>query len=331
MLRSTGRFTWVLLLIIAAWPVAAQAEVIQFRISGEILAEPFADPDGDLGSIDAGDQFTGFFRYDADTPELGGGVDPHNGAYFVPIGFVPLSFDVGEMTFQTDPAPDFPLSIGVSDDFDDGLVVSDSIAIYDESPLPPEGFAGTPVELGLSFYSSDPSVLSDISLPRQYNLSDWEEVIVFFGASSSETGQWIEFIGRIDELEPTEYAPELQAGDANQDLEFDQLDLVQVQQQALYLTGQPATWGGGDWNGAPGGSPGSPPVGDGLFNQQDIVAALQNSLYLSGPYAALGTGGHSGDGQTSIGDLVYVPEPTSIALLWLGLLGLAGRRTSRRR
>ena len=47
--------------------------------------------------------------------------------------------------------------------------------------------------------------------------------------------------------------PKLQAGDADQDLDFDQLDLVQVQIAAKYLTGQAATWGEGDWNGAPGG------------------------------------------------------------------------------
>ena len=67
--------------------------------------------------------------------------------------------------------------------------------------------------------------------------------------------------------------PVLQAGDADQDLDFDQLDLVQVQIAAKYLTGQVATWGEGDWNGAPGGSPGNPPAGDHVFNQLDIISA----------------------------------------------------------
>ena len=65
----------------------------------------------------------------------------------------------------------------------------------------------------------------------------------------------------------------LVAGDADQDFDFDQLDLVRVQVANKYLTGQAATWGEGDWNGAPGGSPGNPPPGDGLFNQMDIIAA----------------------------------------------------------
>lgn len=98
----------------------------------------------------------------------------------------------------------------------------------------------------------------------------------------------------------------LKAGDADMDLDFDQLDLVQVQQEAKYLTGEPATWGEGDWDGAPGGSPDNPPDGDGLFDQLDIIAALTDGCYLgkcgyiSGPYGAIQPGGVRGDEQTSI-------------------------------
>ena len=53
----------------------------------------------------------------------------------------------------------------------------------------------------------------------------------------------------------------LHAGDADMDLDFDQLDLVKVQVAAKYLTGQAATWGEGDWDGGPGGYPGEPPPG----------------------------------------------------------------------
>ena len=41
-------------------------------------------------------------------------------------------------------------------------------------------------------------------------------------------------------------AARLQAGDADQDYDFDQLDLVQVQIAGKYLVDQPATWGEGD-------------------------------------------------------------------------------------
>jgi hypothetical protein len=103
----------------------------------------------------------------------------------------------------------------------------------------------------------------------------------------------------------------LQAGDADEDLTFDQLDIVQVLQRAQYLSGRPATWGDGDWNGAPGGQPGNPPSGDGLFNQRDIVAALQHGLYNAGPYAAVRPAGHVNDGQTS---LVYDSATGEIAV-----------------
>jgi hypothetical protein len=99
------------------------------------------------------------------------------------------------------------------------------------------------------------------------------------------------------------FAPEtrtLKAGDADRDLDFDQRDMVRVLQAAKYLTGQSATWGEGDWNGAPGGTLASPPRGDGRFNQLDIVAAQQGGIYLAGPYAAVQPSGQANDSQTSI-------------------------------
>jgi hypothetical protein len=109
--------------------------------------------------------------------------------------------------------------------------------------------------------------------------------------------------GNAPQLILTPGAPigkQLQAGDADQDYDFDQLDLVKVQIAAKYLTGQAATWGEGDWNGAPGGTQGNPPRGDGFFNQMDIIAASLANKYLQGPYAAVATGGTQGDGQTSV-------------------------------
>jgi type VI protein secretion system component Hcp len=107
----------------------------------------------------------------------------------------------------------------------------------------------------------------------------------------------------------------LQAGDADQDLDFDQLDLVRVQQAGTYLMDKPATWGSGDWNAAPGGFVGSPPIGDGRFNQLDIVAAQQAGVYLKGPYAATGHGELAKANLNS----VAVPEPSTIVLTLLAL------------
>jgi hypothetical protein len=103
----------------------------------------------------------------------------------------------------------------------------------------------------------------------------------------------------------------LRPGDADQDLDFDQLDLVQVQIAAKYLTGAAATWGEGDWDGAPGGMVGDPPAGNGLFDQLDIIAALNASIYLTGPYAAIAPGGNTGDGQTSI---IYSPSTGEVGV-----------------
>jgi hypothetical protein len=114
--------------------------------------------------------------------------------------------------------------------------------------------------------------------------------------------------------------PQLQAGDADQDLDFDQLDLVKVQVAGKYLSGAAATWGEGDWDGAPGGAQGSPPTGDGQFNQLDIISALNAGTYLQGKYApALQPGGQESDAQTSVGynpgtGEVFVNAPAGVAL-----------------
>ncbi len=49
-----------------------------------------------------------------------------------------------------------------------------------------------------------------------------------------------------------------------------------------FETGQVATWGEGDWDGAPGGSPGNPQLGDGVFDFNDILAALANGFLETG-------------------------------------------------
>jgi hypothetical protein len=112
--------------------------------------------------------------------------------------------------------------------------------------------------------------------------------------------------------------PRVQAGDSDQDLDFDQRDLVHVQVVGKYLTGQPATWGEGDWDGAPGGSPGDPPEGDGVFNQLDIIAAVKSETYLTGPYAVMQASA-SFDASLAELALVHVPEPSAAAILISGL------------
>ena len=118
---------------------------------------------------------------------------------------------------------------------------------------------------------------------------------------------------------------QLQAGDANRDLEFNQLDLFQVLRAGKYLTGMPATWGEGDWNGAPGGTPDAPPAGDGLFDRVDIIAALEAGLWLTGPYAALADGDPRQHNPLD-SPLLAVPEPASWMLITIGWLALLAAR-----
>ncbi len=112
--------------------------------------------------------------------------------------------------------------------------------------------------------------------------------------------------------------PRLQAGDADQDYDMDQLDLVQVLRFGKYLSGATATWGEGDWNGAPGGGPTVPPVGDGSFDQLDLVATLTHGLYLSGAYAEVPF-------LPREAALTAVPEPASLGLLVVALVTMIFR------
>lgn len=94
-------------------------------------------------------------------------------------------------------------------------------------------------------------------------------------------------------------------GDANGDLEFNQLDVIAVLSAGKYLTGERATWGEGDWN------------NDDVFDQLDVVAAAQTGLYLTGPYAA---------GNR---ELAALPEPSTLVLALIAAMvaGMSIRRT----
>ena len=97
------------------------------------------------------------------------------------------------------------------------------------------------------------------------------------------------------------------------------------------MTNQAATWGEGDWDGAPDptSSFANPPAGDGLFNQRDVIASLGAGTYLSGPYAAIGANGQAGDGQTSIGyhagtGEVWIDAPAGTELTSVNIDSAAG-------
>ena len=87
-------------------------------------------------------------------------------------------------------------------------------------------------------------------------------------------------------------------GDANLDGEFNSGDMVQVFVAGKYETTENATWGEGDWN------------GDQQFTSGDMVAAFADGGY------------EQGLKQTSVS---AVPEPGSVMLALLGLIGVVGR------
>jgi hypothetical protein len=117
----------------------------------------------------------------------------------------------------------------------------------------------------------------------------------------------------------------LQAGDANQDLQFDFDDLFLALSSGKYETGLAATWGEGDWTGAPGGTVGNPPSGDGVFDFSDIFTALSVGHYQTGPYAA-----RSGRSRPRVGGAVPEPSGGLLAVAAACNLLWAGRRGVRR-
>jgi hypothetical protein len=166
---------------------------------------------------------------------------------------------------------------------------------------------------------------------RDVDIPEGSQVRIRWAANEdAENNGWVYGLDNVSlGLFGQPQAASLFAGDADQDLDFDQLDLVQVQVAAKYLTGLPATWGEGDWNGAPGGSPGDPPAGDSLFNQFDIIAAQQGAAYLTGPYATVQAAGAVGDSQTSViynagtGEL-SVDTPAGVELTSINVDSAAG-------
>ncbi|MCP4194549.1 MAG: PEP-CTERM sorting domain-containing protein [Planctomycetaceae bacterium] len=89
-------------------------------------------------------------------------------------------------------------------------------------------------------------------------------------------------------------------GDADLNGQFDSGDLVTVFAAAKYETGQEASWGQGDWN------------GDQKFDSGDLVTAFSNAGY------------EAGERPGGPNAAAVVPEPSTMALALISLLGLMG-------
>ena len=87
-------------------------------------------------------------------------------------------------------------------------------------------------------------------------------------------------------------------GDGDLNGEFNSNDFVQVFQEGKYETALAAGWAEGDWDAS------------GTFDSRDFVVAFQDGGYELGSLPPVGA----------------VPEPTSVLLLMIGLIGVAVRR-----
>jgi hypothetical protein len=90
-------------------------------------------------------------------------------------------------------------------------------------------------------------------------------------------------------------------GDANLDGEFNSSDLVAIFEAGKYGTGEFADWSEGDWN------------GDRMFDSLDFIAAFKDGGYTVAAPAGI----------------AVVPEPSSILLVGLALLGTCRCRKAR--
>ena len=90
-------------------------------------------------------------------------------------------------------------------------------------------------------------------------------------------------------------------GDSDLNGVFDSSDFVLVFGEGRYETGESATWGQGDWD------------GDQKFDSGDFVAAFANGGYEMGEMPG---------GPNPV--TAVVPEPSSMVLALISLLGLAG-------
>ena len=273
-------------LILFAFAVGSpvSAELISFEFTGKVGAEVI-DPLLNFPTITVGTEVRGTLQYDTDIPETFGGIDPAYGFYDATPPFDVLSITVGDTTFSGSSL--LPPTVIVANDIQDPVVggTTDLFSVVGDIVSVSAEFDGLMTAIGIGMLSTDLDALESSALPEFFDFELFEFSSFFLDGLAS-SGETIEIIGTIDSLQRAGDQGRLLAGDADQDGDFDQLDLVQVSIAGKYLTGRDATWGEGDWDAEPAGALGNPRDGDGVFNQIDIVAALKADAYLTGPYAA---------------------------------------------
>ncbi|MFC1759583.1 LamG-like jellyroll fold domain-containing protein [Planctomycetota bacterium] len=153
-----------------------------------------------------------------------------------------------------------------------------------------------PEEIQTLFELTETGVLGDFNGNSQRDPADLD--LLVDGVAAGDNAFDVDGDGDADADDRTFWVNNLTNtyfGDSNFDGEFSSADFVTVFGSAKYEAGQDATWAEGDWN------------GDKKFNSADFVAAFSGGGYEKGPRE---------------GGLAVVPEPSSMLILLIGMLGI---------
>lgn len=163
-----------------------------------------------------------------------------------------------------------------------------------------EGFEDEAIDLIVTF--SQGGLLGDFDGSGALDLADIELLTVESAAGTNNSGFDLTGDGNVDSVDVNEWVIGLRntwIGDSNIDGEFNSGDFVKVFTAGKFEKDVDATWGEGDWN------------GDGRFNSSDFVAAFTDGGFEQGTRSPAAN---------------VVPEPSSLLLIQLALIGILTRR-----